>query len=902
MPQITICINGREHSVREGVTILEACQAAGIRIPVLCHHPKLRIAGNCRLCVVEVEGWKTLQPACVTPVIPNMVIRTDTPRVVTARRTIVDLLLAAHDCDCLVCEAAGRCELQKLAYEYGLDRRSRAFIGDEDYLSDLDESSPVLRYDQSKCIQCTRCIRACQEIQGKGVISAMDRSKDLRVSGGIFEWSDSRCDGCGECIQICPTGALSEKPRIGVRQWDVEKVRTSCAYCGVGCQLDMWVHEGRLVKVDGADVVPNYGSTCVKGRFGHDFVNSEERLKTPLIRRDGILVPATWDEAIGHIASELGRIRDAHGPDAIAGLSSARVSNEENYLFQKMMRAAIGTNNVDHCARLCHASTVAGLAAAFGSGAMTNSIAELEHASCILVTGSNTTETHPVIGTVIRRAVREHGASLIVVDPRRIDLVDNAALWLRQRNGTDVAWINGMMNVIISENLHDSSFIAERTEGFDELWKVVERFTPERVEEITTIPADKLREAARLYASSSASSIIYSMGITQHVTGTDNVLSIANLAMVTGQIGKPSSGVNPLRGQNNVQGACDTGALPNVFSGYQKVTDPAVVEKFEKAWGRSLSGKVGLTVVEIMNEIERGSVKGLVIMGENPMVSDPNLSHVEKALEHVDFLAVMDIFMSETAAMADVVLPAASFAEKEGTFTNTERRVILLREVLPPPGEALPDWEIISRLSTALGYPMSYPDASSIMDELASLTPIYAGIRHSRISVEGIQWPCPDTSHPGTVYLHRDKFSRGLGKLHPVDFIPPDELPDEEYPLILSTGRILYHYHTGTMSRRIGALNEYAPGGFAEIHPADARRLGLQDRGRVRVTTRRGSIETEVRATERVAEGSVFIPFHFVEAAANRLTNDALDPVAKIPEFKVAACRIDPVPTTTGGC
>lgn len=901
MPFITINIDGREQSVQEGVTVLEACKAAGIRIPVLCYHPKLRLAGNCRLCVVEVEGWKTLQPACVTPITPNMVVKTDTARVRSARRTIVDLLLASHDCDCLVCEAAGRCELQKLAYEYGLDRRSRSFIGDEDYVSEPDESSPVLRYDRAKCINCTRCIRACGEIQGKGVISAIDRSKDLHVSGGIVEWSDSRCDGCGECIQLCPTGALSEKARIGVRDWDVRKVRTSCAYCGVGCQLEMWVHDGRLVKVDGADVVPNYGSTCVKGRFGHDFVNSGERLRTPLVRRNGMLVQATWEEAIGRIASELDRIRRSHGPDAIAGLASARVSNEENYLFQKMMRAAVGTNNVDHCARLCHASTVAGLAASFGSGAMTNSIAELEHASCILVTGSNTTETHPVIGTVVRKAVREHGAKLIVVDPRRIDLVENATLWLRQRNGTDVAWINGMMNVIISEGLHDRRFIAERTEGFEDLERVVAQFTPERVEQITTIPAGLLREAARLYATSPSSSIIYSMGITQHVTGTDNVLSIANLSMITGQIGKPSSGVNPLRGQNNVQGACDVGALPNVFPGYQKVTDQAMQEKFEKAWGRSLSGRNGLTVVEIMNEIERSGIRGLVIMGENPMVSDPNLAHVEKALQDVEFLAVMDIFMSETAAMADVVLPAASFAEKEGTFTNTERRVILLREVLPPPGEALPDWQIICRLSTALGYPMNYSSAAEIMEEIASVTPIYAGIRHSRLTSEGVQWPCPDQTHPGTRFLHKDKFSRGLGKLHPVDFIPPDELPDEEFPLILSTGRILFHYHTGTMSRRIEALNEYAPGGYVEMSSADVLRLGLQDGGMARVTTRRGSIETEVRETDRVAEGSVFIPFHFVEAAANRLTNDALDPVAKIPELKVAACRIEPVRKVTGG-
>lgn len=895
MHTISVSINGKEANVIEGSTILDACEQAGIKIPSLCYHPKLDICGNCRVCVVEVEGWKTLVPACVTPITPNMVISTHSEKVMESRKVLVDLLLASHNCDCLVCDVAGNCELQNLAFELGLDERTRSFPDLAVPYEDVDDSSPVLQYDPSKCIMCTRCVRGCRDTQGKGIIGVLNRGSEIRIGTGIEEWDTSACDGCGECVQVCPTGAISEKASPGVRTWEVTKTRTSCAYCGVGCQLDMWTSGNKLVKVEGSDIVPNFGSTCVKGRFGHSFINSGDRLTTPLIKRDGVFTEASWEEAISLIAGKLGEIKKEFGPDAIAGLSSARVSNEENYLFQKMIRAAVGTNNVDHCARLCHASTVAGLAAAFGSGAMTNSIAELEHAGCILVTGSNTTETHPVIATLIRRAVRKHGAKLIVVDPRRIDLVDDATLWLQQKNGTDVAWMNGLMNVIIEENLHDQAFIDERTEDFDAVRKIVEQFTPERVEEITTIPADKIREAARIYATAKSSSIVYSMGITQHTTGTDNVLSTANLAMLTGNMGVESGGVNPLRGQNNVQGACDLGALPNVYSGYQKVADPAAREKFQKAWGAELSPDNGLTVVEIVNGLGTGDIKGLVIMGENPMVSDPNLNHVEEVLDGAGFLAVIDIFMTETAQKADVVLPAASFAEKEGTFTNTERRIILLRKVIDSPGEARPDWEIICDLSTALGYPMEYSCAADIMDEIAEVTPIYGGIHHGRIQETGLQWPCPDDAHEGTKYLHKGKFSRGKGKFHPVDFIPPAELPDSEYPFILSTGRVLFHYHTGSMSRRIDALNEFVPGGYAEIHPEDAARLGLTNGGRVKVTSRRGQIVTEVKVTEKVAIGSVFVPFHFAEAAANKLTNDALDPKAKIPELKVAACKIEKV-------
>ena len=668
-------------------------------------------------------------------------------------------------------------------------------------------------------------------------------------------------------------------------------VTAVCPYCGVGCLLRLRVKAGKVVGVLPHLRGPGEGKLCIKGWSAHEFIHHPDRLTKPLIRKGVELKEASWKEALDLVSSKIKEARDMYGPGSVAVLSSAKATNEENYLTQKMVRAAVGSNNIDHCARLCHSSTVTGLGRAFGSGAMTNSQEDLEEADVFLVIGSNTTEQHPLLARRVIRAV-EGGSKLIVADPRAIPLVEHASMYLMHKPGTDIALLNAMMNVIVSEGLQDEAFISRRTEGYEAFSAHVMKYTPEYASQITKVPAEQIREAALLYGGAEKAAILFSMGITQHITGVNNVLSAANLAMLTGNIGRPGTGVNPLRGQNNVQGASDVGALPDFLPGYQKVTDTVARIRIGKAWHVEMPEEPGLTLTEKVSGAGE-KVHAMFIMGENPLMSDPDTNHVRVQLAKLDFLGVSELFLSETAEVADVVLPAVSYAEKEGTFTATDRRIQISHKAIEPVGDSRPDWWIISEISKRLGYEMSYSGTSEIMDEIASVSPIYGGVSHDRLSKDALRWPVPTKDHLGTSILHTERFTHGLGRFHVVEHRPPAEEPDKDFPLILTTGRLLFHWHTGTMTRRSPTLTSQINEPYVEIHPTDAARIGIRLGQTVRVTSRRGSITLKADVTERIKEGTVFIPFHFKEAPANVLTNNALDVESKIPEYKACAVRVE---------
>ncbi|HIQ19980.1 MAG TPA: formate dehydrogenase subunit alpha [Planctomycetes bacterium] len=885
---MTITIDGQPVAAEPGMTILEAALAAGIYIPNLCHHPDLKPVGICRLCMVELDG-RGLTLSCMTPVAEGMDVRTESPDIDKVRRVATELLIANHYPDCLACAKNDRCELQRIAAYVGVDQKGLERLRRTERRFEVDRSNPFFDYDPNQCVLCGICVRTCDEIVGVNALDYAFRGFQTVVSTfGNRPIAESTCVSCGECVVRCPVGALVPKdmPRPS------REVKTICPYCGVGCSLYLGVRGRRVVSVRGDRESPvNQGRLCVKGRFGYEFVNHPERLTAPLVKRNGRFVEVSWDEALGVVAERLQGYRG----DQFAAMASAKCTNEENYVIQKFVRRVMGTNNVDHCARLCHAPSVTGLVQSFGSGAMTYSIGEIQDAASIFAIGTNTTSAHPVLALEIKRAVRR-GAQLIVANPKEIDLVRHACLFLQHRPGSDVALMMGMMRVIVDEGLEDKAFVAERCENFEAFRESLSAFGLDFVETTTGVPREKIVQAARIYATRKPGAIFYSMGITQHTHGTDNVLATSNLALLTGNVGRTSSGVNPLRGQNNVQGACDMGALPNVYPGYQKVSDPDVQAKFERAWDGPLSPNPGLALTEMFDAIDQGRLKALYLMGENPALSEADANHAREALEKLEFFVSQDIFLTESNRMAHVVLPAASFAEKDGTFTNTERRVQRVRRAIEPPGQAQPDWWIICQLARRMdvgGFDFSHP--SEIMDEIARLTPSYGGISYNRLENGGLQWPCPSADHPGTRYLHAQRFNTpsGKGRFVPLQYRPPAEEVEPQYPLVLTTDRSLYHFHTSTMTRRVEGLEKLDGRELLRIHPDDAQRLGIADGDRVQVRSRRGRIEVQAQVTEICRPGVVSLTFHFWEAPTNVLTHAALDPVAKIPETKVCAVAVE---------
>jgi formate dehydrogenase major subunit len=959
---VTLTIDGVEITAPEGTTIWAAAKQAGIDIPVLCHDERYDPVGVCRMCVVDV-GARAYAAACVRPCEDGMTVKTATPDVERSRATLTELLLAdqpARERDPKQ-TTTGDNELLALAERFGLpgpgEIPQAAGRG-------ADLSNPVIAVDHDACILCDRCVRACDDIQGNDVIGRSGKGYATRIA---FDLNDpmgaSSCVTCGECVAACPTGALTNKPirNIPIRpRSELDAVDSVCPYCGVGCALTYHVdrERGAISFAEGRAQPGSQGRLCVKGRYGWDYAASPQRLTMPLIRRDeaypkgalsadvrgemnipngrgaangrdgeggdgqksrkrkpGGLVDydevlphfreATWDEALDLVARRLTEIHAAGGPGAIAGFGSAKCSNEEAYLFQKLIRTGFHTNNVDHCTRLCHASSVAALFEGIGSGAVSTTYGDVINADVAIVTGSNPTANHPVASSFFKQA-RRRGTTIIYVDPRADKMADHADIFCQLKPGTDVAFYNGIMHEVIRLGLTDADFVANRTSNYAALAETVSHYPPERAEQISGVPADVIRRVARAWGEAGAGVIFWGMGISQHTTGTDNARCLIAMCAITGNVGRPGSGLHPLRGQNNVQGASDMGLIPMFYPDYKKADDPGVRARFERAWGaEDLDPKRGLTVTEIIGSALKGGVRGMYMLGENPFLSDPNINKVRKALAALEFLVVQDIFLTETAEFADVILPASSYLEKEGTYTNTDRRVQLGRKVLDPPGQARVDWEVVQDIAVRIGLGWSYSSPRQIFDEVVSVMPSYRNLSYDNLGLSGKLYPNADPEHSdGTVVMFGDRFNTddGLAHLVPAEWLPAKELPSEEYPFVLNTGRLLQHWHTGSMTRRSYALDTISPRPEVYLNPDDAAGLGLADGEMARVSSRRGTIVLAARVSHREARGNCFIPFHFREAAANLLTIDEIDPFGKIPEFKFCAVRIEPasVPAPAG--
>ncbi|WP_341912928.1 formate dehydrogenase subunit alpha [Ferrovibrio terrae] len=905
---IRFMLDGKAVEAQPGETIWQVAKRSGTDIPHLCYTPQpgYRADGNCRACMVEIEGERVLAPSCKREPAEGMKVVSASDRAKRARELVLELLVAdqparaeAHDADSKFWHWAEALSVTE----------SRFPAREQQPAPDRSHGAMAVNLDA--CIQCNLCVRACREVQGNDVIGMAFRGHHSEI---VFDFhdpmGDSSCVACGECVQACPTGALLPATLVDAQNRGVEKAATAidslCPFCGVGCQLTYHVKDDRIQYVTGKDGPANRGRLCVKGRFGFDYINHPHRLTRPLIRRDGVpkrgddvvdpanpythFREASWEEALERAASGLVKVRDEIGPQAMAGFGSAKGSNEEAYLFQKLVRMGFGTNNVDHCTRLCHASSVAALMEGVGSAAVTAPFSAAMDAEVIIVIGANPTINHPVAATFIKNAVRQNGARLIVIDPRGQALTKYATHHLRFKPGSDVALLNALLHVIITEGLTNPAYIQRFVDGFPDLEQAVQGATPEAMAPLCGIAPDVLRDVARMYATSKASIIFWGMGVSQHVHGTDNARCLIALGLITGQLGRPGTGLHPLRGQNNVQGASDAGLIPMVLPDYQSVEDGAKRAAFEAVWGGEIAPKRGLTVVEIMTAILQGEIRAMYIMGENPAMSDPDATHAREALAKLDHLVVQDIFLTETAFHADVILPASAFAEKDGSFTNTDRRVQIGRAALHPPGDARQDWQLVQAIAQRMGLNWSYAHPKDVYAEMASLMPSLAGIGWDRLEAEGaVTYP------QGHEIIFGDGFptASGRARIVPTTVSPPAELPDAAYPMVLSTGRLLEHWHTGAMTRRATQLDALEPEAIAMLHPRDAAKLDVSAGQMIRVSTRRGAIQLKCRIDRDVAEGMVFIPFAFFEAAANLLTNPQLDPFGKIPEFKFCAARVE---------
>jgi formate dehydrogenase major subunit len=904
-PMVELEIDGKPIAVPAGTSVMRAAAMAGVNIPKLCATDSLEAYGSCRLCIIEIEGRKGYPASCTTPVEPGMKVLTQTPHVADLRRNVMELYISDHPLDCLTCPANGNCELQDMAGVVGLRHVRYGYEGRNHLDSPKDESNPYFTFDPSKCIVCARCVRACEEIQGTFALTIDGRGFDSVISPGQNgPFMESECVSCGACVQACPTATLMEKSIIDKGQAE-HTIVTTCGYCGVGCSFKAEMKGNEVVRmVPNKDGMPNHGHSCVKGRFAWGYATHPDRILKPMVR-DSIDQPWTevsWEEAIARAAAGLKRVQQRYGRGAVGGITSSRCTNEETYLVQKLMRAGLGTNNVDTCARVCHSPTGYGLKTAFGTSAGTQDFDSVLKADVVMVIGANPTEAHPVFASIMKRRLRQ-GAKLIVVDPRKIELVKSphiaAVYHLPVRPGANVALINAMAHVVVTEGLADQDFVRERCESADfELWKsfiVQPHNSPEAVAEVVGVPARDIRGAARLYATGGNAVIYYGLGVTEHSQGSTMVLGMANLAMATGNLGREGVGVNPLRGQNNVQGSCDMGSFPHELTGYRHISDPVVRSAFEKDWGVKLDPEPGLRIPNMFDAALDGSFKGLYVEGEDIAQSDPNSSHVVAALRAMEFVVVQDIFMNETAKYAHVFLPGSSFLEKNGTFTNSERRVSMVRKVVPPLA-GKEDWEITAELSNALGYPMEYQHPSEIMDEIARLTPTFAGVSYEKLERLGsVQWPCNDAAPQGTPVMHIGTFVRGKGKFTLTEYVPTDERTGPRYPLLLTTGRVLTQYNVGTQTRRTANVVWHAEDRL-EIHPHDAEQRGIRDGGWVTVTSRAGAITLRALVTERVAPGVVYTTFHHPETGTNVVTTENSDWATNCPEYKVTAVQVMPLP------